>query len=103
VVILVENWAKKGSIIGVVEFNVITRRENFGNMNPWIYNPRVVKRNTRKTQIFIKVQISLGVRDLAQAHKKYCQENKIKKYSILRIFAHSLTNNPDPSNAKRIN
>ena len=69
VVALIESQTKKGSIAGVVEFNKMIRRENFREINSQVYNPILVGKNVQKTQISIKVQILLGVRDLVQAQK----------------------------------
>ena len=66
VVILVKNWAKDGSIIGVIEFDITTRCEIFQEIDQQAYNPRVVRKNVKKIQIFFKVQISLEAYKLAK-------------------------------------
>ena len=53
---LIENWADEGSIAGIIDMNGMVRREDFGELEKWMCQPRVIGRHSKRTQMFFKMQ-----------------------------------------------
>ena len=59
VVELVNLQAEERQVAGVIEFDRMTKRESFIQIEQWIYNPRIVRKQRRKVQSFSKYKLQL--------------------------------------------
>ena len=46
---LVENWEDEGSIAGIIDTDGIGRRDDFGDLEKWMCQPRVIGRQNERT------------------------------------------------------
>ena len=53
---LVENWVDKVSIAGIIDRNGMVRRDDFWDLEKWMYQPRAIWRHNERTQFFFKMQ-----------------------------------------------
>ena len=58
---LIENWADERSISGVVDIGGMVRIEDYGELDKWMYQPRVIGRYSKRTQMFFKILTQLSV------------------------------------------
>ena len=62
---LIENWSDDCSIAEVICINGMVRRDECNEHEKWMYQPSVIGRFNKRTQIFFKVQTKLSVKELA--------------------------------------
>ena len=74
---LIENWADERSIAGVIDIDGMVRREDYGELDKWMYQPRVIGRYSKRTQMFFKILTQLSIKELAEKQKKYCLKYKL--------------------------
>ena len=51
---LVENWADEDSIAGIIGTDRMVRRDDCGDLEKWICQPRVIGKHNKREQIFFK-------------------------------------------------
>ena len=61
---IVEKQSENGNIVGVVEFNSITKREDYDDIEEQMHDLRVISNKRRKVQVFFVVQITKDVYEL---------------------------------------
>ena len=50
---LIENWADEESIAGIIDMDRMARREDFGELEKWMHQPRFIGRHSKKnTNVF---------------------------------------------------
>ena len=77
VAILVQKWVDDRKIARVIEWNRMIWYEEFKEVDKCIKDPRVSRKQVRKTQMYFKVQIVLGVPKLVKNQLEYCVKNKL--------------------------
>ena len=74
---LIENWADKSSIKGIIDVDRMVRREDFGEPEKWTWQPRVIGRHRKRTQMIFKRQTQHSVRELAEKKENNCTKQKL--------------------------
>ena len=67
----------------------MTRREDFGEVDKWMCQPRDAGKHNKRTQIFFKVQTPLRVRELSEKKKKHCEKQNLGSTTKLRNPLHA--------------
>ena len=49
---LIENWPYESSISGVIDVNGMIRREYFGEVDKWIFQPRFIGKVRQRIHFF---------------------------------------------------
>ena len=55
----------------------MTKYNDFKELKEWLYKPKIVRKNVKKTQLFFKVKTNLIVLDLVKVWLDYCKTNRI--------------------------
>ena len=69
----------------------MTRREDFGEVDKWMCQPRDGGKHNKRTYIFFKVQTLLRVRELSEKKKKHCENQNLGSTTKLRNPLHAQT------------
>ena len=73
----IDNWIEERSIAGVIEINGMTRREDFGEVDKWMCQPRDAGKHNKRNQNVFKVQTQLNVKELLEKKKKHCAKQNL--------------------------
>ena len=70
-------WENNGDIAAVIDFDGNAIREEFDNLNKWVYQPRIIGTKVKKVQMFFTVQTQKTIFELVQKEIKFLEENKL--------------------------
>ena len=63
---LIENWADECSIARVIDMDGMVRREDYGELYKWMYQPRIIGIYSKRIQMFLKIKTQLSVKELSE-------------------------------------